>query len=73
MRSTVSTCPHIGARCYPPMPRGNYRRSCLMAHNVEHYPNHDYYQHVHKWQPIIPPHSPLQLQVNQGSSHSTNP
>jgi hypothetical protein len=31
MRSTVSTCPRVGARCYPPL-LGITRRLCLEAH-----------------------------------------
>jgi hypothetical protein len=31
MRSTVSTCPRVGARCYPHF-LGITRRSCLEAH-----------------------------------------
>jgi hypothetical protein len=31
MRSTVSTCPRVGARCYPRF-LGITRRSCLEAH-----------------------------------------
>jgi hypothetical protein len=31
MRSTVSTCPRVGPRCYPPL-LGITRRSCLEAH-----------------------------------------
>jgi hypothetical protein len=33
MRSTVSTCPRVGARCYPRY-LGITRRSCLEAHMV---------------------------------------
>jgi hypothetical protein len=40
----------------PPMPRGNWRRSCLEAHNGEHDLHHDDDddQHVHRWQPNNP-------------------
>jgi hypothetical protein len=33
MHSTVSTCPRVGARCYPRY-LGITRRSCLEAHMV---------------------------------------
>ena len=35
MRSTVSTCPRVGARCYPPL-LGITRRSCLEATAPRH-------------------------------------
>jgi hypothetical protein len=40
----------------PPMPRGNWRRSCLMARNEDDDPDHDDYEHVHIYQPGSPPH-----------------
>jgi hypothetical protein len=46
--------------CYPPIPRGNWRRSCFEAWNGEHNLHHDDDddQYVHRWQPNKPPHLP---------------
>jgi hypothetical protein len=44
-----------------------------MVRNGEHDPDHDDDQHVHRWYPNNLPHSTLQLHVNQGLSHSSNP
>jgi hypothetical protein len=54
MRSIVRKCPHVGAISYPPIPRGNWRRSCLKDVNGEHDLHHDDDQHVHRWNPNIP-------------------
>jgi hypothetical protein len=71
MRSTVSTCPHVGARCYLPMPRGNWRRSCLMAHNEDNDPIDDDDQHVHHGSPTTPSYSSSTLDQSS-SSHPVN-